>query len=397
MTDNFADYMKRYPHICYQRRWTLDFETIYRLGQCEAIVSTLALLPLTPSVRREMLRVSLIKGATATTSIEGNTLSEEDVRKIDEGTASIPESRRYQEKEVSNVLNALNTIMFQVVKGENISRITPELIREFNRQVGEGIDEQHFRAVAGSYRMHEVSVGNYRPPEHQYVSEAMRKFCDWLPREFMPSIERQSPLYECIIEAIVSHVYLVWIHPFGDGNGRTARLVEFYLLLRGGVPDICSHVLSNHYNETRGDYYAQLINAGKSGDLSSFIKYAVGGLLDGLKEVLKKAQSDQITNYWRNYLYSCLDAASLRREVRKRFASLLVSMDINRAYTIVDLRTISAPVVFAYAKLGERQLAVDVKRLVDMGLIEKIDNMFHVQTSELFDSFARKRRFLQSQ
>jgi len=41
------------------------------------------------------------------------------------------------------------------------------------------------------------------------------------------------------------------IHPFGDSNGRTARLIEFYILLRAGLPDMVSHILSNHYNDTR--------------------------------------------------------------------------------------------------------------------------------------------------
>ena len=61
-----------------------------------------------------------------------------------------------------------------------------------------------------------------------------------------------------VIQAIVAHVYIAMIHPFGDGNGRTARLIEFYILLRAGLPDMASHILSNHYNDTRQEYYRRL-------------------------------------------------------------------------------------------------------------------------------------------
>lgn len=54
-----------------------------------------------------------------------------------------------------------------------------------------------------------------------------------------------------IFKAVVAHLYLAWIHPVGDGNGRTARLVEFQILLSSGVPSPAAHLLSNHYNQTR--------------------------------------------------------------------------------------------------------------------------------------------------
>jgi hypothetical protein len=54
-----------------------------------------------------------------------------------------------------------------------------------------------------------------------------------------------------LIAAVVAHVYFEWIHPFGDGNGRTGRLIELKLLLEAGVPQPAAHLLSNHYNATR--------------------------------------------------------------------------------------------------------------------------------------------------
>lgn len=68
-----------------------------------------------------------------------------------------------------------------------------------------------------------------------------------------------------ILKAIAAHLYLAWIHPF-DGNGRTARLMELRLLLAAGVTTPATHLLSNHYNLTRGEYYRQLDAASRTGN-----------------------------------------------------------------------------------------------------------------------------------
>ena len=77
-----------------------------------------------------------------------------------------------------------------------------------------------------------------------------------------------------------THVYIAMIHSFGDGNGRTVRLIEFYILLRAGLPDIASHILSNHYNDTRQEYYRQIDLCIRERDLSGFVRYVVQGFRD---------------------------------------------------------------------------------------------------------------------
>ena len=88
-------------------------------------------------------------------------------------------------------------------------------------------------------------------------------------------------------------VYLALIHPYGDGNGRLSRLLEFAILLRAGVPDIAAHLLSNLYNETRARYYQELQET--HGDMidgayppyiqwHGFLEYALEGYCDSLAE-----------------------------------------------------------------------------------------------------------------
>lgn len=386
-------FLKDFPHISFREDWNIPADVQYALGGCEAIVQALRYLPLAPSVRAKMLEVSLVKGAMATTAIEGNTLTEEEVLAIHEGRSSIPQSRKYLEHEVRNVLDALNAIQKEVVESHAISPVTPDMIRAFNAQVGKELGSA-FESVPGEFRPCEVVVGTYRAPDHRAVKWLIERMCDWLRREFSYEQESRPEFANGVIEAIVAHVYLVWIHPFADGNGRTARLLEFYLLLRGGLPNTCAHILSNHYNKTRSEYYRQLSAAGRTRDLTEFIRYAVMGLRDGLAEVLEVAQRHQIESCWRNYVYDRLDGERLTRGVHKRYARLLTNMDVFSTYTRESLQNASTEVAVMYGKIAKGTLLRDIRALCVMELIDDLGNdTYSVHTGELLERLPKERSF----
>ena len=180
----------------------------------------------------------------------------------------LPPSREYQEIEVKNILNAFNILLKEVVYHNKTPLITIDLIKKFHLLVGKDLGE-HFDAIPGKFRTDRRIVGPYRCPDYQDINNLVEQYCEWLLKEF--HYDTGQEFYAIIIQAIVSHIYLEWIHPFGDGNGRTGRLLEFYILLRGGNPDIASHILSNHYNKTRPEYYRQLDIARKTKDLNGII------------------------------------------------------------------------------------------------------------------------------
>ena len=98
---------------------------------------------------------------------------------------------------------------------------------------------------------------------------------------------------EGILKATLAHLYIAWIHPYGDGNGRTARLVEFMLLARAGIPFPSAHLMSSHFNLTRNRYYRELDRSSRvsgrgggndRGDAFGFVEDAVQGFVDGLAD-----------------------------------------------------------------------------------------------------------------
>ena len=276
-------------HISFKVNWTITEKTANLLGQCYAFIISIVNTPIRPDYHQRLLSVSLNKGALATTAIEGNTLTEDDLAQIQNGK-DLPPSRKYQQKEVENILAAFNLILNELVREKSPTVISPDLIKRFNEMVGTDIGES-FGGNPGQFRRRNVVVGAYRPPSFEMVEDLAAKLCDWLSKEFHYSQEQHFD--EAVIEAIVTHVYIAWIHPFLDGNGRTARLLEFYLLMRAGVPSIASHILSNHYNNTRTEYYRYLQLVTETGNLGDFIQYALEGFRDGLEHTITVIHKDQ--------------------------------------------------------------------------------------------------------
>ena len=365
--------MQEYPHISFQKNWRLDEETIFMLGQCESIIQAISSAPVKPEYRKGMLVVSLRKGARATTAIEGNTLSEEEVARVDAGE-NLPPSKEYLQIEVKNVIEALNQIRTEVITEDRVVILSPELIERFNRFVGKNLGD-HFPSVPGKFRTpgHNVVVGSYRPPAGEDVLPLMIRFCEWMRDAFRYEQGKQS-FQEQVIQAIVAHVTIAMIHPFGDGNGRTARLIEFHILLRAGLPDIASHILSNHYNDTRQEYYRRLDQCVRERDLSGFIRYAVLGFRDGLKGVLDIVQANLLEMSWHTFIYDTLDskkAAGKTRAIVKRQRTLALQFPVDRWLTPDEVAISSGILAKEYATLSPATLMRDLAELERLELIVK--------------------------
>ena len=366
-------FMQEYPHILFQKNWLLDEETIFMLGQCESIIQAISSAPVKPEYRKHLLAVSLRKGARATTAIEGNTLSEEEVVRIDEGK-NLPPSKQYLQVEVKNVIDALNKIRAEVITEDEAFVLSPELVERFNWFVGKDLGD-HFQSIPGKFRTsgHNVVVGSYRPPTGENVVPLMIRFCDWMKEIFRYEEGKQS-FSEQVVQAIVAHAYIAMIHPFGDGNGRTARLIEFYILLRAGLPDMASHILSNHYNDTRQEYYRQLDLCVRERELSGFVRYAVLGFRDGLKGVLDIVQANLLEMSWHKFIYDTLDskkATGKTRAIVKRQRNLALQFPVDRWHIPDDLVVSSGVLAKEYATLSSATLMRDLAELERLELIVK--------------------------
>jgi len=360
----------KYPHIQFKKAWKLKDKTIFQLGQCDAIIKAISNTPIRPDYREHLHSIALIKGAQATTAIEGNTLTYEQIQEIQKGK-KLPPSKEYLQIEVQNIIDAFNEILNNLVVQNKVLIIKPQLILTFHKLVGKDLGD-HFEAIPGKFRNNNVTIGRYLAPEHKDVSGMIDQLCDWLQNEF--HFGKEQSFEEAIIQAIVTHVYIAWIHPFSDGNGRTARLLEYYLLLHAGVPDIASHVLSNHYNLTRSEYYRQIENATLKKDLTEFIDYAILGFRDGLYETLSIIQENQLQITWRNYIYGIFDnkkATGKASIAIKRRRNLILRIPVDDYLSEEEISALHPTIIRDYSELSERTLSRDLEELINAGLLDK--------------------------
>jgi Fic family protein len=374
-------------HISFKANWVLSEKTSNLLGQCYAYINSILNIPIRPDYRRQLLSVFLNKGALATTAIEGNTLSEKDLAQIQSGRDLEP-SRKYQQQEVENILEAFNIILKELIREKSSAVISPELIRRFNEMVGKNIGEA-FGGNPGQFRRRNVVVGAYRPPSFGMVEGLVKKLCDWLIRDFHYNSEQHFD--EAVLEAIVSHVYIAWIHPFLDGNGRTARLLEFYILMRAGVPSIASHILSNHYNNTRTEYYRQLQNASETGDLSTFIQYAVEGFRDGLEATIEIIHKNQTELTWNNFVHDVtvkMQDEGKNRKILRRMRQLAYGIPADRFYSLDEITYLNPEIADIYLELNQMTLRRDLDLLAEKELLKTEKNKYCANYGLLHDLLA---------
>ncbi|MDP2808126.1 MAG: Fic family protein [bacterium] len=325
-------------------------------------------MPLRPQTAKEMHLIYLAKGAAATTAIEGNSLSEEQVLQHMDGTLKLPPSKEYLAQEVGNIITACNQIGERLRNGNDT--LTPETIKEFNKQALDKLTLEK-DIVPGEIRRHSVVVGNiYRGAPAEDCEYLLEQLCQWLNGDDFKPAPGMETVY-AIIKAVVAHIYLAWIHPFGDGNGRTARLVEFQILLSAGVPTPAAHLLSNHYNQTRTDYYRQLDSASKSGgEILPFLAYAAQGFVDGLREQLERIRNQQWDVTWENYVHDMFHSKISRSDIRQRNLVLDIS-DSEKPVPPQKIAELSPRLAKAYASKTYKTIQRDLNTLEKMNLVER--------------------------
>jgi Fic family protein len=337
------------------------------LGEVRSKIEHIKGVPLRPATAQELHIIYLAKGIHATTAIEGNTLSVEQVEEQLKGTLKLPPSREYLQRETANIAKACGVVLNELVNKTRERRFTADTILEYNRLVLDGLDLGE-EVVPGAYRKHSVGVFRYRAPPASECPELIERLCDWLNGHDFDN--EALGFSSCVVKAVVAHLYMAWIHPFGDGNGRTARLLEFHVLVAAGCPSPTAHLLSNHYNLTRGEYYRQLDRASQSGgDIGPFLLYAVQGLVDQLREQIGRIREQQWDEIWRNYVHEVLSgetpAVARQRQLVLDLSARRKSQWVGRE----EIPAISGRLATAYGGRTDKTLSRDLNALEEKKLV----------------------------
>lgn len=358
----------------------LDF---VRLGEALSKCDHIAGVPLPPDVASQLHRVYLVKGIHATTQIEGNSLSEDEVRLRVEGDLKLPESQEYLGKEVDNILAACNLLAQELARGSDM-RLTSKRIMQFNRMVLDGLPAED-GVVPGEIRTKGVGVGSvYRGAPAGDCEYLLDQLCDWL-EQLTADAGPDGRKGVGVIRAILAHLYLAWIHPFGNGNGRTARLIEFQLLLEAGFPSPACHLLSNYYNRTRTRYYQVLRETSHAAPYPAwkFVSYALQGFVEELREQLTVIQGHVLGTVWANFVHSANLGSSAPTAKRRR--DLIFALPNSGDWTAISAIPRLTPDLAAhYATKTPKTLTRDINRLKEAGLLVQDGSTVRPHLEQLF-------------
>lgn len=219
-----------------------------------------------------------------TVAIEGNTLTLEQIRQIIDHKTVVAGKSIMEHNEVIGIAEALaymnNTLLM------NIGEITVDDIKSIHKRVMGFVDP----IVAGEFRTNQVYVGGHIPPHPNDVELLMDQFEDWLNS---PDVIDLHP----VEYAAIAHYRLVYIHPFVDGNGRTARLLMNFILMQHGFPPVSVEL------QHRWEYY-ETLNAANTGDLRPFIRFIARCTSKTLGDYLDAAELPYLRE--RNHTYQTL-------------------------------------------------------------------------------------------
>ncbi|MDO8445468.1 MAG: Fic family protein [Deltaproteobacteria bacterium] len=269
--------------MSFNPKFTITPKVNKALVEIERVRGFLDAVKLKEEWMADMQKEALILESHHSTHIEGTTLSLEQSKEILEGI-KLKGINLDDEKELLNYKEAMDFISRYLGKDDPI---TEGVIRELHKLTVKDVRGE--KADPGNYRKIQNYVANsqtreiiYTPPAPLEVPHLMQEFADWLNE-----VEDLSPP----LIAGIAQFQFVHIHPFIDGNGRTARLLSTLILYKTGYDFKRLFSISEYYDKDRPSYYKAIQSVRNNDmDMTSWIEYFVTGLQSQMAEIQQKGE-----------------------------------------------------------------------------------------------------------
>ncbi len=301
----------------YQPKFTITTQILNNIAQIEAAKAIIISAPLVPAFEKQFKQEAIIRVIHYATKLEGNDLSYQQVAKVIEGEKVAAQERDVQEViNYRNVMNYLEELLARYQENLPLpgEKITPkeklaldqkspflyseEILKRIHELVVEKVIDPH---QAGKYRNVQVVLTNtqdgrvvFKPPVSVEVPILVKNFLEWLNSQ-------EGRQIHPIIRSAITHYILVAIHPFVEGNGRTARAMATLILMVEGYNIKGLFALEEYFDRNAADYYGTLqkISSQKGNlnekDLTEWVEFFSRALnieLSRIKEKVENLSSD---------------------------------------------------------------------------------------------------------
>ena len=262
--------------MSYEPQFTISHRLLKRVEAVSALRERIQAAAVELSWIPALQKDSRTRNVHASTAIEGNPLTLEQVRGLEEGRPLAASSARSQ-REVLNYFAGLRFVEKNAAK----KTLRHEDVLKLHRLLAGDVMDQ---GDAGRYRTIAVRVGKYLPPPPADVSGLMFELLEWW--------NKKSGEFSPVISSAIVHYRFEAIHPFADGNGRTGRALALWELYRRGFDTHHIFSVDEYYWEDRPRYYAALDAVRREGeDMTGWLEYCTEGLRQTLERVWLRVQA----------------------------------------------------------------------------------------------------------
>lgn len=249
------------------------------LTEAKAAVMSLTTVPYQRSWAEKLQEIQLKQEVAGTSRIEGAEFTESELDKAISNSPDQDGMTRSQRQARA----AVNTYRW-IARLPPDRPITQELILEIHRRIVTGCDDDH--CEPGALRKEDQNV-TFGSPRHRGVSggrECAQNFA-----ALAEAASKQFRDHDVLIQALALHYHIGAMHPFLDGNGRTARALEALMLQRSGLKDALFIALSNYYYDEKDEYLRTLAEVRKlNGDLTPFMIFGLKGISSQCRRLLNE-------------------------------------------------------------------------------------------------------------
>jgi Fic family protein len=319
-------------------------------------------IPILPNMASQIEEELIKKSIFSTAAIEGNSLTQEDVNEIIDDKKTNFSKEKFV-KEIQNLKKAYNEI--KAINTFNTkTEISQDLIKNYHKIITDSLENE--TNLPGQYRNTKVIVGNQAhggtnvPPKiFEDIKKLMEEFVLWINSKEL--LEMHPVFRSCI-----AHLTLALIHPFGDGNGRTSRIIEAHILKSAGYRFVYT-MLSNYYYKNIDEYFITFskVLKNKDNDISDFVLFYLKGMLESIKTIREKIYIIITKLSLQSYL---LYLKKISQISQRQYDFLSIMLDNNKEVTDKEILE-DTNLKIIYGKLSLRTLQRDLKFLLDENLL----------------------------
>ena len=263
------------------------------LAEAKASVLSLKTVPYQRRWVEALQQIELKREIAGTSRIEGAEFTE---RELEAAMKETPEQFLTRSQKQAHA--AVQTYRW-IAKLPADRPINRDLILEIHRRIVTGADDDH--CPPGQLRGRDDNV-HFGTPRHRGVNGGDE--CERAFDAFTHALQHEYREHDPILQALAAHYHFAAMHPFLDGNGRTARALEALMLQRAGLRDTSFIAMSNYYYDEKAKYLTALAQTRQSDhDLTAFFAFALRGVALQSQRLLKGIQYQISKELFRNLMF----------------------------------------------------------------------------------------------